>query len=924
MSRMRELYEQAQQQAPEARRAWLAVACDDAALRARIEALLDAADTVSNDPLAQRLDQRLDRLGDIEAPDDAAARWIGRRIGPFRLQSLIGQGGMAAVFLARREDADFDQPVAVKLLRRGVFSSFEQRLFRRERQALATLSHPNIARLIDGGVDDDGNAYLAMEYVDGLPLVGYCSTRGLGLAERLALLVTVCRAVDAAHRSLIVHRDLKPSNILVDADGAVKLLDFGIAKLLDHDEGETTRGFSALTPEYAAPEQFADGAITTATDVFALGVILRELLLGERPPRDTGERPSVLAERLTVTPIASSRVLRGDLDNIAGKALATEPERRYPSAGAMADDLAAFLDGRPVAAHPPSVWYRTRKFVQRHRGGVTITVLLLIALLASVVVTAWQAQVAREQARLAREQAARADAVRDFLLQLLDTAKAELPRDVRPTPDVLVKAARTRLDADHALPAATRGELYAVLAAISQANGDYEAALGQYTAALEEQSKTLPDNDPQRLRSAVQRAVVLTEMARPAEARAALAAVRPLLIAHPTPASIEGLATESVLLMNDGKTDDALALLRQASVLASGVYGKDTLDDLSVAFMSGNALAVAGRYTDAIAELAPRVARWRQLGLPEDSHLSEAIGNLAAAYDGAGDLVKAEATYREALALRRRIFGNAHPSIATALGNLGTFLSSRGRLDEARPLLVEALEMKRGFFGAHHPRVLAGRLQLAMVDVRRRDFDAAEAGARSALEPCDAAPPLADAICPKARQVLANVLFKGRGAALAAPVVAQAVRESEALFGKGDSRTAAVLSTSAAIHRKLGELDKAVADIDAALAAYSGKFGPNSDEVLLTRHTRVAILADLHRDEEAAREIDAIVAVWRSGHAQDRVNLQSLLRTQAESLLRRGKADEARALAKEALAIDLPEALQDPGVMATLRRIDSH
>ena len=323
------------------------------------------------------------------------------------------------MFRARREIEGVQQEVALKVLRRGLYSPDAQRQFRRERQALAQLQHPGIARLIEGGVTDDGLAYIALDLVDGKPIVDYARDQRLDLRQRLALFLQVCRAVEAAHRALIVHRDLKPSNVLVTDDGQVKLLDFGIAKLLDRDDETQTR-MPAFTPAYAAPEQRDGGLITTATDVYALGILLGELVTGQRL---TAHSPDArLRRRLPATkrrallpapPPVTRRALRGDLDNIVLKAIDTEPERRYASAGALADDIERMLDGRPVAAHPPSRLYRASKFVQRHRGAVATTLAFLLALLTAFGITIWQAKVARDAEHKAQSEArARQDARR--------------------------------------------------------------------------------------------------------------------------------------------------------------------------------------------------------------------------------------------------------------------------------------------------------------------------------------------------------------------------------------------------------------------------------------------------------------------------------------------------------------------------------
>ena len=349
---------------------------------------------------------------------------------------------------------------------------------------LAALDHPNIAHLIDGGVTAAGIPYLIMEHVDGVPITVHALAHRLDVRRRLKLFLRVCRAVEAAHRSLIVHRDIKPSNILVSADGEVKLLDFGIAKLIDEDDAGATVG--VYTPDYAAPEQLSGGTITTATDVYGLGVLLHELLLGLRPDGSPTRRPSsrvgeIAAAQagdgaLALAPLQLRSVLRGDLDNILLKSLEPEPQRRYPSAGALAEDIERFLDHRPVSAHPPSRLYRAKKFIQRHRGGVVTSALFLLGIFAALAVALWQANVARHEA-------ARANTVRDFIVTVFDAARAHLPREQRPTPEALVEQAQRQLAAATNLDAATRSDVLRTLGEVNLSLSNFARAEAMFTEA---------------------------------------------------------------------------------------------------------------------------------------------------------------------------------------------------------------------------------------------------------------------------------------------------------------------------------------------------------------------------------------------------------------------------------------------------------
>jgi eukaryotic-like serine/threonine-protein kinase len=353
----------------------------------------------------------------------------GRRFGPYRVTGLLGRGGMGSVWRAERADGLFEREVALKLVHPGLLSTTLHERFARERQILAALAHPHIARLLDAGVADDGQPYLALELVEGTPLNQYCDDQRLALRARLVLMMQVLQAVQHAHQNLVIHRDLKPANILVDAAGQVRLLDFGIAKLL-HEEGsaadsELTRiGGSAMTPRYASPEQAAGQPAGTASDVYSLGVVLYELLCGHGPQRGSPAPPSQwaidaqAAAQRGSDPRSLAAALRGDLDTIALKALKPDPTERYPTAESLCADLQRFLDGEPVHARPDSAAYRVRKFVGRHRAAVIGASAGAAVLVAAAAVSLWQADAARQAAAQATRESHRAQAVQGFLVEV--------------------------------------------------------------------------------------------------------------------------------------------------------------------------------------------------------------------------------------------------------------------------------------------------------------------------------------------------------------------------------------------------------------------------------------------------------------------------------------------------------------------------
>jgi hypothetical protein len=391
------------------RHGFLDEACaGDPELRRELDALLANASTAAAS------------LRDVVASEvrllatDAATAQVGRRIGPFRLIRLLGEGGMGAVYLAERDDAQFAHRVAIKILSHSVGAPEAIARFRDERQILAALEHPNIVRLLDGGNTDDDLPYLVMEHIDGTSITRYADQHQLSVSARIALVRQVCSALLYAHQNLVVHRDIKPSNILVDADGAPKVLDFGIAKLLApvasfEREARTRTGFAMFTPEYASPEQARGDAVSTATDIYSIGAVLYELACGQPPHRTAGSALDVLRvicevdppRPSTVGPSGRRRELAGDLDNIILKALHKEPARRYASMDQLSDDLGRFLDGRPVAARTATLGYRVRKFVRRNKGVVAAAILVAATLLVATGVSLRQAQRADDQAERA-------------------------------------------------------------------------------------------------------------------------------------------------------------------------------------------------------------------------------------------------------------------------------------------------------------------------------------------------------------------------------------------------------------------------------------------------------------------------------------------------------------------------------------------
>ena len=680
---LRQLFEDALALAPGERAAFLSDRCGDAAQRAAVERLLAADEDGGERLLDQPFDNLLGRVGDAE--EESATPPAGSHVGPFTLLEKLGEGGSSIVFHAVREQAGVRQSVALKLLRRGLYSPEEQRRFRSERLALSQLRHPGIARLIEGGVTEAGAPYIALELIDGEPITDHVRNRHLGLRQRLKLFVDICRAVEAAHRALIVHRDLKPSNVMVTREGEVKLLDFGIAKLLDAnaDATHTHTQHQPMTPAYAAPEQFSGAQITTATDVYALGVLLGELITGLRREHGDTRTPSASIredtdpQALPAPARIVRRQLRGDLDNIVLKATAAEPERRYASAGTFADDIERYLAGQPVAAHPPSQWYRARKFVARHRGGVATTAAFLLAVLAALGLAVWQAGVAREQARLAQEHAQRAQAVRDFLVDIFDAEIPARPQAEMPgTAELLERGAR-RATTDLAAVPAVQSDLLTALARV------YDHL------ALPEKGEPLLD--------------------------AAIAAARRV---QPPDSALLGaaLSERGELDLSSDRFAPAIALFDQAIPLqekteASALALAVTLD------RRAHAQSQTGKHEQAIADYETALAiRSRRLPA-DDAEIINSYDSLGNAYNRAGQPERAMPYFLKAIDGAQAKFGERHVKTAHYVKNYATALGMSRRYAEAAAMTERAVAIERTLYPKGSPDIVNGLNNLGNFDL---------------------------------------------------------------------------------------------------------------------------------------------------------------------------------------------------------------
>jgi serine/threonine protein kinase/Tfp pilus assembly protein PilF len=714
---VREVFAAAQALPPKERPAFLAARCgDDLALRGEVESLLLAAasDALRSGHATAEIAPQFDAFTEV-LPE-------GGLVGPYRLRERIGRGGMGQVFLAERADGQFQQTVAIKLLGVGLDDPASVARFRTEREILARLEHANIARLLDGGVTERGLPYLVMEYVRGEPVTAFCDRQRMAVAERLRLFQEICHAVQYAHQNLIVHRDLKPSNILVSEQEHVKLLDFGIAKLLEPDgmsaSGEATRTATRLmTPAFASPEQLRGEPITTATDVYALGLLLYELLTGRRaqpvddlspaelerriceadPERPSaaalaGEDASARAERRGgVSPQRLGRLLRGDLDTIVSKAMHKEPRRRYASAADLAEDVGRHLTGLPVRARPDTLAYRASRFVRRHRFGVAAAGSAIVVLIGFAVAMAAQA------ARIAREAEAKAR-VTEFLTDLFKVSDPSEARGNTITARELLDRGTAKIRESLQDQPEIQAQLMATMANVYLSLGLSGQAEQQAKLALETRRRVLGPDHRDTLGSMNSLANAYWRQGRLAEAEALhretfKIARRVLGPEDPdTLTSMNGLA---VACEGQGRYAEAEALNREALDIKNRVLGPEH----PLTLLSRNNLATAchnqGRYAEAEAlhretlEISERV-----LGADHPDTL-RVMGNLANAFGAQGRHAEAEALHRKTLAIQERVLGPEHPETVNSLYNLGCFVALQGKHAQALGHLREAVE--RGY-----------------------------------------------------------------------------------------------------------------------------------------------------------------------------------------------------------------------------------
>ena len=850
-NRVQEIFEAVLDRPSAERDTFLVAACaGDEALRREVESLL-AADTASHSLFGGNAFEALGHPTDALAVLDDDVDDVpleGRQVGPYRLLLELGRGGMGVVYLAERVDGAFEQRVALKLVKRGMDSDEILRRFRGERQILAGLRHPGIARLLDGGRTDDDRPYLAVEYVEGEPIDAYCDRRRLSVDARLHLFEQVCEAVQYAHRNLVVHRDLKPSNILVMEDDGVphvKLLDFGIAKLLNpatvghlSDDAaqslaaRTRTGLWVMTPEYAAPEQVRGEPPSTATDVYALGVLLYELLTGRRPYRvasrvarevervileDEPERPStalteapdaaVLSRARAAETGSLRRRLAGDLDMICLMALRKEPERRYDSAALLLDDVRRHLGGLPVSARPDAPGYRLHKFVRRHRHGVTVAAGVL--LLAVGLIGFYTVQL-RHQRDRAQVEAAKAEQVIGFIEGLFESSDPSRAYGDTLTVRQVMEAGATRLTDELEHQPAVRARLMQVIGRVYKNLALYDEA----TPLLE-------------------RAVAVQRQAAGATSRELASS----------------LFAYGEILHYQKQYDRADSLYRQALDLQRRVHDGPHLEIAATLDLLSRLEQERTNLARSESLLTEAIAMRRGLVGSEHPDVAESLQSLAMLRSRQGDFAGAEQLAREALALRRTLLGAEHPDIPELLHNLAVTLHRQDKYEEAERAFREGLDLVHKVFGKDHLFGAYFLLEMGSVAQDRKDYEASDSLYRASLAISQARDNAA--LVALNLNNLATLRLDEERYVDAEVYIRDALNHTRALYGDQHDEVANRLHNLGRILSRTSRYDEAVTVLQETLAIRNEVLERTHPNTLATRLALGAALTHLNRLDDA-------------------------------------------------------------------------
>ncbi len=710
--------------------------------------------------------------------------FIGRKLGPYLVEKVIAAGGMGIVYLAVRDDAEFKKQVAVKLIRSGLNNKYLTERFKTEKQTLAYLDHPYIAKLLDAGSTDDGTPYLIMDYIDGEPIDVYCDKNRLTLSERLELFSKVCSAVHYAHQNLVVHRDIKPSNIMVTEKGEPKLLDFGIAKILSSDSPDAGRdltktGYWQLTPEYASPEQVKGENIATTSDVYSLGILLYKILTGHNPYRfksylpteihkvvcfEEPQKPSIKVEsseelikqdgsvkEINAETVSNSRgtsiehlkrKLKGDIDNIILKAIRKEPWRRYGSVEQFSEDIKRYSDGLPVIARNDTMGYLLSKFIKRHKTGVAMSAISVLLLIAGILGIAWQASIAAKERDKAKLEASKSERINTFMQDIFAAPNPEVEgKDVKVV-DVL-KNASEKIDKELSDDPDIKVSVLYTIGTTYIGLGLYDDAEKYLKNSLAVCEKNFSLNDPQ------------------------------------TAKVMEQLAYDYQLKSNYSKAD---SLYKEALKIFRVNGGEISSDEATALSDFGSSLYNQGKYDESKKYQTEALNAYRKIYGDTDARVVRSLSNLGTVAGETGDWNTASQYIKEVLEIFLKTDGKESVNYSRALSNYATTLEVQGNLDDAITAQREAVEIKKRVQGKDHPDAMLAQLNLADELTKRGDFKESAELSREAMESLDKSLPHINALTAYSRVIYAKALIKLENFKKALPFINEALKIREKLY----------------------------------------------------------------------------------------------------------------------------------------------
>jgi eukaryotic-like serine/threonine-protein kinase len=756
---------------------------DDVDLRREVESLLEFRDK------STALDKPA--FAHLPPPSSSGELGSGQRLGVYRIISLIGEGGMGEVYLA--DDTSLGRKVAIKLLKFGLGTSNIIRHFHHEERILAGLTHPNIAQLYGGDVTAAGLPYFVMEFVEGKRLDDYGRENNMSILARLELFRKICAAVSYAHQRLVVHRDLKPANIRVTPDAEPKLLDFGIAKLLDPETSavEATMTFaSVMTPEYASPEQVRGENITTASDVYSLGVILYELLTGAKPYKIDNRTPSAVARAITEQEPAKSKILRGDLDNIVMKALRKEPERRYASVAQLSDDVRRYLEGRTVVARRDTLAYRASKFVRRNKISVAAAALILLAVVAGSIVSLWQANNARRQRDVAEREKLKAQRINTFLQDMLGAARPDAKGYDVKVVDVLSEASR-RARSEAAVQPDIIADVLLTLGCTYIAIGQYAPAVDDLRAARDASLKANGELHSTTAAAMGWLGLALAYQDKLAEGKTVSAkAIELQRKLHPEGSAELGVALYSLgmNLVVEGNANAAEPPLREAAPLIRKYFGENHGYYMAALTALGLARERLGKIDEAEALFRQSLEVGNHIDPRYRIFIAQAAAYLGMLLRDKGDYAEAEKTFRESESVYREVLGEGNSNLADAALNIGALYLRQGRYDEAERELQRALTLLPKFFPPDHNLIVSAKALLGLTLTRAGRAEDAEPLLREALETRKRTLPAENSLIPLTESALGECLTARKRYAEAQPLLTRGYDGLRAKFGENDWR----------------------------------------------------------------------------------------------------------------------------------------